>query len=50
MMLLRTKTVIAACKGRIKLLVMVIRRRKRQIETLVNVSVAKVLRLPKSVL
>ena len=42
MVLLRIKITMAACKGRMKLLVMVIRNKKRQIETLVNMRVAKV--------
>ena len=38
-----TSITIAACRGLIKVLVIVIRKRKRQMETFVNVNVAKVL-------
>ena len=48
-MLLTTKIIIATCRGRIKALVMVIRSKNRHIEILVNVSVAKVFSLSKSV-
>lgn len=45
MMLLTTKMIIAACRGRMNALVIVMRRRKRQMETLVNIRVANVCKL-----
>ena len=48
-MLLIIRKTIAACRGRMKALVMVIRSKNRHIESLVNVSVAKVFPLSKSV-